>query len=273
MSNVHGLGSLKDDEAGKPPPDDDSQAFYVGGNSGQGGGSGLSVLDPNDPRAGNAGAAMNAGGAMNSIFSQAQAQTAGTADVPPPAPESGPGRVVTVYRNGFTVDNGPFRALDDPENAEFLQDMAQGVVPRELEAGAKGPVNVSLVDKRGEDYEKPPEPSYVAYSGAGQTVGGSAKVDDGALVSGDAGADEKPVVDDAQPTTTIMIRLHNGKRMKATLNLSHTVRHVQALISAEGAGSAPYVLMAGFPPAQLNDAAQTIEAAGLKGAQITQKLA
>jgi hypothetical protein len=47
----------------------------------------------------------------------------------------------------------------------------------------------------------------------------------------------------------------------------------QALISAEGAGSAPYVLMAGFPPAQLNDAAQTIEAAGLKGAQITQKLA
>ena len=165
------------------------------------------MLDPNDPRAGNAGAAMNAGGAMNSIFSQAQAQTAGcvrsergratrsaflrargseprraplssppprarsTADVPPPAPESGPGRVVTVYRNGFTVDNGPFRALDDPENAEFLQDMAQGVVPRELEAGAKGPVNVSLVDKRGEDYEKPPEPSYVAYSGAGQTVG------------------------------------------------------------------------------------------------------
>ena len=78
---------------------------------------------------------------------------------------------MTVYRNGFTVDNGPFRALDDPENAEFLQDMAQGVVPRELEAGAKGPVNVSLVDKRGEDYEKPPAPSYVAYSGAGQTVG------------------------------------------------------------------------------------------------------
>ena len=39
-----------------------------------------------------------------------------------------------------------------------------------LNAG-DAPVNVSLVDKRGEDYEKPPEPSYVAYSGAGQTVG------------------------------------------------------------------------------------------------------
>lgn len=64
---------------------------------------------------------------------------------------------------------------------------------------------------------------------------GSAKVDDGALVSGDAAADEKPVVDDAQPTTTIMIRLHNGKRMKATLNLSHTVRHVQASGAARAA--------------------------------------
>ena len=54
-------------------------------------------------------------------------------------------------------------------------------------------------------------------------------------MSGDAAADEKPVVDDAQPTTTIMIRLHNGKRMKATLNLSHTVRHVQASGAARAA--------------------------------------
>jgi len=267
MSNVHGLGSLKDDDGAKPKPDDDGQAFYVGGNSGQGGGSGQNVLDPNDMK--------DAAGAMNSIFSQAQANAAGSADAPPPAPGAGR-RKITVYRNGFTVDDGPFRALDDPANKEFIDDMGQGVVPRELEQGAKGAhVNVDLVDKRGEDYEKPPEPSYVAYSGEGQTVGGDSKVEVGALVGGDgaAAAEETPTVDESQPKTTIMIRLHNGKRMKATLNLTHTVRHVQALISAEGAGSAPYVLMAGFPPAQLSDASLTIDAAGLKGAQITQKLA
>jgi hypothetical protein len=34
----------------------------------------------------------------------------------------------------------------------------------------------------------------------------------------------------------------------------------------------PYVLSAGFPPAQLADPSATIEAAGLAGAQVTQKL-
>ncbi|CAM9323588.1 unnamed protein product [Heterosigma akashiwo] len=46
-----------------------------------------------------------------------------------------------------------------------------------------------------------------------------------------------------------------------------------AIIKAEGAGETPYVLMEGFPPAQITNFDQTIEAAGLKGAQITQKLA
>ena len=39
----------------------------------------------------------------------------------------------------------------------------------------------------------------------------------------------------------------------------------------EGAGNDPYLLMAGFPPAQLTDSSLTIEAAGLKGSQVTQK--
>lgn len=28
---------------------------------------------------------------------------------------------ITFWRNGFTVDDGPLRRLDDPENASFLQ--------------------------------------------------------------------------------------------------------------------------------------------------------
>lgn len=41
----------------------------------------------------------------------------------------------------------------------------------------------------------------------------------------------------------------------------------------EGAGGVSYMLMAGYPPAPLSDATQTLEEAGLKGASITQKLA
>jgi len=28
---------------------------------------------------------------------------------------------VTIWRNGFTVDDDPFKSLDDPENAAFLE--------------------------------------------------------------------------------------------------------------------------------------------------------
>jgi hypothetical protein len=43
---------------------------------------------------------------------------------------------------------------------------------------------------------------------------------------------EVPVVDDSKPTTTIAVRLCSGKRMKATLNLEHTIAHLQAIIQA-----------------------------------------
>ena len=34
--------------------------------------------------------------------------------------------MIVMYRNGFVVDDGPFRPLDDPANEPFLRDMARG---------------------------------------------------------------------------------------------------------------------------------------------------
>ena len=45
------------------------------------------------------------------------------------------------------------------------------------------------------------------------------------------GAEDVPDVDDSQPSTTLQIRLHNGRRVKAKLNMHHTVRHIQAIIA------------------------------------------
>lgn len=39
---------------------------------------------------------------------------------------------VTLYRNGFTVNNGPFRDAEDPENAKFLSTLSDGYVPQEV---------------------------------------------------------------------------------------------------------------------------------------------
>ena len=48
------------------------------------------------------------------------------------------------------------------------------IVPRELEQEAQAQgvaVHVNLVDKRQEEYQAPPPPPYVAYSGEGKTAG------------------------------------------------------------------------------------------------------
>lgn len=44
-------------------------------------------------------------------------------------------------------------------------------------------------------------------------------------------AAEVPEVDASQPSTTLQIRLHDGRRVRAQLNMSHTVRHIQAIIA------------------------------------------
>ncbi len=85
--------------------EDDQQKFYVGGTDGHGGGSGLSVLGPppDDPYAG-----------MKASSSAAS--------------ESDPskGATITLYRDGFVVNDGPFRALSDPANRAFVDSMNRG---------------------------------------------------------------------------------------------------------------------------------------------------
>jgi hypothetical protein len=47
-------------------------------------------------------------------------------------PSSSDMKTITLYRNGFTVDHGPLRDLESPENKSFLQDLSLGYVPQEV---------------------------------------------------------------------------------------------------------------------------------------------
>eukprot|EP00752_Nemacystus_decipiens_P005684 g5144.t1 len=259
MANFATLDSLKKEDEEKEKK---GNAYYAGGARGAGqGGSGLNVMGPPPDDAEGGG-----DGDVQEIFRRAE--TGGGA-----GGAAAPSRTITMYNGGFTVDDGPFRRLDDPANKDFLQDLTNGVVPKELEADSKEGygTDVKLVDKRNEEYVAP---AYVAFGGDGQTMGSSA-VAAGAVMDATAAPDatEVPDVDAAQPATTLQIRLHDGRRVRAQLNMHHTVRHIQAIIAREGAGGVSYILMAGYPPAPLSDVTQTLEEAGLKGASITQKLA
>lgn len=268
------MDDLKKKEEGQK--DDSQQEFYAGGNDNRsGGGSGLATLGPpsnsNDPFDRIMNKAMNESG-------QGEASSNGSA---------GAGNdelKLTLYRNGFTVDEGPLRELDNPDNMKFVDDLMRGYIPTEIvksrhEKGLNPQLNVNISDKRGEDYRAPTPPAYVAYSGEGSSLG---KVASGGALIDPSTADMQaspPSVDASQPTTLLQVKLADGSKIKVKLNKHHTVRDLVAMIvhrpGGAGGSDAPYYLCAGFPPKDVTDdtLALSLQDAGLVGAAIVQKIA
>ena len=175
---------------------------------------------------------------------------------------------ITLYENGFTVDNSEIRDYEQEQNKQFIKEMSDGFVPRELQDKYKGQkVDVSLEDKRKEKYRPPTPPAYTAYSGSGASMGGSDSV--GLEVNKETGM---PVVNESEPTTTLQIRFHNGERQVVPFNLTHTVADIHTYLLSAAPVDGSYQLVSGFPPKPLTDSSKTIEEAGLKSAAITQKL-
>lgn len=76
-----------------------------------------------------------------------------------------------MWRNGFTVDDGPLRRYDDPANAEFMNSVKQGRVPLELITAARGKeLRVQMEDKRDQEYTEPKRPKEF-FTGTGHMLG------------------------------------------------------------------------------------------------------
>eukprot|EP00271_Cylindrocystis_brebissonii_P016126 TRINITY_DN39349_c0_g1_i1.p1 TRINITY_DN39349_c0_g1~~TRINITY_DN39349_c0_g1_i1.p1 ORF type:complete len:458 (-),score=99.21 TRINITY_DN39349_c0_g1_i1:388-1761(-) len=224
----------------------------------------------------------------------------GTSGAEPPAKPKPSKHKITFWQNGFTIDDGPLRRLDDPANASFLQAINRGEVPRELRVAidaqlaaqevpagsAPIPVDVHLV-KKDEEWKAPPKPRYVAFGGQGQTLSGEPSAQAPPPSSSSAGpaasvtaANIKPnkglEVDATKPVTSIQLRLADGTRMVARFNHTHTVADIRAFIDAArpsgGATPAPYSLqLMGFPPKPLTDLTATLEGAGLLNSVVVQR--
>ena len=68
------------------------------------------------------------------------------------APQTG--NVITMYskRNGFRINDGPFRSLKDPANGQFIKEIKEGVYPvYDLRIDTGGNSNVSPEDESDED--------------------------------------------------------------------------------------------------------------------------
>ena len=158
-------------------------------------------------------------------------------------------------------------------------------IPSELIALAKtkgvspNDMDVEIEDNRqaSADFVKPPEPAYRAFGGAGASMLGSSLPPPAAAVFGvggkTQGATSFTPLDESTPSTTVQVKLANGKRALVIVNLAHTVADLVARVAAEGAtGGKPFTLKAGFPPKPLDSLTSTIEAAGLKNASVQQFL-
>ncbi|XP_072974556.1 plant UBX domain-containing protein 4 [Typha angustifolia] len=187
---------------------------------------------------------------------------------------------IYFWSNGFTVNDGPLRRFDDPENASFLESIRRSECPKELEpADRRSMVNVNLIRRE----ENCPEPvkHQTPFQGVGRTLGSGSSSDTPVTESAPAAAVPSAAsssiglsIDDSLPLTSIQLRLADGTRMVARFNTHHTVSDIRAFIDASrpGAGRTYRLQTVGFPPKQLTDMTKTIEEAGLANSVIVQKL-
>ncbi|WJZ99369.1 hypothetical protein VitviT2T_017819 [Vitis vinifera] len=267
--------------------DSDGQEYYTGGEK-----SGMLVQDPSSAndvdaifnQAGQAGAVQRPidhlppSSSSRSFTGMGRLLSGETVSSTPQPPASITHNII-FWSNGFTVDDGPLRRLDDPENASFLESIKKSEWPEEFEpADRRTAVNVNLVRKNEKFIE--PEKPHPPFQGVGRTLGCSSSNPVGpdptvpATPFNTAPAPSMGlVVDETLPLTSIQLRLADGTRMISRFNYHHTVRDIRNFIDASrSSGPRDYQLQTvGFPPKQLTDLDQTIEQAGLASSVVIQK--
>ncbi|KAG1893622.1 uncharacterized protein F5891DRAFT_1065655 [Suillus fuscotomentosus] len=215
--------------------------------------------------------------------------------VPDPTPKDDEGDIVVrhlhLWRDGFSLEDGPLMRYDEPGNQELLRSIQQGTAPISFMDVTPGQrVNLNVATRLSEEYVPPKRGNF---SGSGQRLGaptpaitsGAAPLMPGSFPSGSSSAADSSAsverhgistrfeVDQTQPTTSVQIRLADGTRMPCRMNLTHTVGDLRSFINASRPEnmSRPYTIGTTFPNRTLEDDTQTIEGAGLANSVIVQR--
>ncbi|CAG8538659.1 414_t:CDS:10 [Paraglomus occultum] len=190
-------------------------------------------------------------------------------------------RHLTFWRNGFSIEDGPLMAYDDPANKEFLQAINSGRAPLQLLNVKTGqPVDMRVARRLDEDYKPPPKKPSAPFSGSGQRLGSLvtavATSSSASSSASSASPTQRPTefqVDESLPTTSIQVRLGDGTRMVARFNHTHTIGDIRNFINASRAGEASrdYTLQTTFPTKELTDESQTLTDASLLNSVVVQR--
>uniref|UniRef100_A2AT02 NSFL1 cofactor p47 n=2 Tax=Mus TaxID=862507 RepID=A2AT02_MOUSE len=187
--------------------------------------------------------------------------------------------VLKLWKTGFSLDNGDLRSYQDPSNAQFLESIRRGEVPAELRRLAHGgQVNLDMEDHRDEDFVKP-KGAFKAFTGEGQKLGSTAPQvlntsSPAQQAENEAKASSSILINEAEPTTNIQIRLADGGRLVQKFNHSHRISDIRLFIvdARPAMAATSFVLMTTFPNKELADENQTLKEANLLNAVIVQRL-
>jgi UBX domain-containing protein 1 len=173
---------------------------------------------------------------------------------------------LSLYKNGFIMDNGEFRNKNEPANKKFMEEIEKGYIPNELVKKGITDLGIEMDDHRDENYEPPKEEKkFQAFTGLGKSI--SSVNTEGLHVNKNASSN----VDRSKPTCKVNIRLFNGEVVSEDFNLSQTLQDVINFVKKKS-GSNNFSLLDGFPPRPLTSYNKTIQELHLEGSLLTQKI-
>lgn len=190
------------------------------------------------------------------------------ANMPAPLPRAH--RELHLWRDGFSVDDGPLFRYDDPANARTLEMINTGHAPLHILNVENGQeVDVEVHAHKDENYVQPKK-KYVPFGGSGQRLGSptpgatssAALATSSTPLSASTSAASAPPsveIDSSAPTVTLQIRLGDGTRLQSRFNTSHTIGDVYDFVNqASPASGREYALMTTFPSKELTDKTQVL---------------
>lgn len=175
-------------------------------------------------------------------------------------------RLLHIWEDGFSVDDGDLRRFDDPQHAQDLEMIRLGRAPLHLMGVQPGqPVEVEL-KKHNEKYQKP-KSVWKPFGGSGQRLG-SPTPGESSTTAPVATPPSAPTtsstplinIDSSQPTISLRLQLMDGTRLVTRFNASHTIGDVYDFINgaSPGSSSTSWVLATTFPNKDHTDKAAVL---------------
>ncbi|CAG7557935.1 unnamed protein product [Fusarium equiseti] len=162
-------------------------------------------------------------------------------------------RVLHIWQDGFSIDDGDLRRFDDPANQADLALIRSGRAPLHLmNVQHDQPIDVKL-HQHDTPYQPQPK-QYRPFGGSGQRLGavvpGAGESSSSTAAPAAApSSSSAPTVNDSQPTIMIRIQMPDGTRLPARFNTTHTVGDVYGFVqgASQETRARSWVLSTTFP--------------------------